>query len=270
MIRDTSVSFVNDSPSRPTYPLRFALIGTAALVAALSSSAKADLIIDQPDGYAVRSQGSVSLGARVTIDGSLGAAGSASFGAGSVVTGDVSTGTPYTWFRPDVGTIPPWGSTNINVARDRSLALDPGAYGKFTSGTGASLLLSAGEYVFRSFDLARAGTVIADTSAGDVTLYVGEMLKGAAQVRFETIGPGTLFIVTGGSASFGNDARLTASLYSLGAQSFSSRTLLTGTTWSGGSISIGADSTFTYASIPTPGAVALLALAGVYGRRRRR
>jgi len=258
------------TPCRPTYPLRFALIGTAALVAALSSTATADLIVDNPDGYAVRSQGSVSAGARVLIEGSLGAAGNASLGANSVVTGELSTGTPYAWFTPSVGSLPSWGTKDIAVGKNKSLSLDAGVYDKFTSSQGASLVLDAGEYVFSTFDLAKAGRVLADTSAGDVYLYIGKQMSASSDTVFETTGGGNLFIVTGGAASFGSGANIQASLYSLGSQSFGSSTQFLGTTWSGGAVSIGADSVFMYSSVPSPAAVALLAIAGLVGRRRRR
>lgn len=258
------------TPNRPTTPLRSALIGTVALVAALSNGARADVVTDQPDGYAVRSQGSVSVGARSTIFGSLGAAGNASIGSNAVVTGDLSTGTPYSWYTPSTGDIPGGGSTNINVAKNGSLSLDAGTYGKFTSGSSATLLLSNGEYVFTSFDLAKAGRVIADTSAGDITLFVGNSLSSASETIFQNNGGGNLTIVTGGSASFGSGSSMNALLYSRGSQSFGSSFSLTGLTWANGSISIGADSTFNFAApVPAPAALALLGLAAAATRRRR-
>jgi len=259
------------TPNRPTSPLRFALIGTVALVAALSNGARADLINDIPDGYAVRSQGSVSVGANARIAGSLGAAGNASLANGAVVTGDLSTGTPYSWHTPSIGGLPSAGSTNVNVAKNGSLALDAGIYDKFTSGSSATLTLTAGEYVFSSFDLAKAGRLLADTSTGDIKIYVTNKLTSASETIYDNIGGGNLTIVTGGSASFGSKSSIEALLYSLGSQSFGSNTLFNGLTWAGGSVSIGQGSEFNFAGpVPAPAGLALLGAAAALTRRRRR
>ncbi len=258
-----------ETPNRPTTPLRFAVIGTVALVAALSGGARADIIIDAPNGYAVRSQGSVSVGKETDILGSLGAAGSASLGTHVTVTGDLSTGTPYAWTKPLLGPLPSAGTDNISVSKNGTLSLDAGAYAKFNAAAGATVTLESGDYIFSTFDLGSAGRVVADTSGGDVYLFVSGKLSSGSKASFETTGPGSLFVVTGGSASFGSTSNITALLYSLGSQSFGKETTLKGLTWSQGSISIGQDSLFQYASVPAPAAAALLALAGATARRRR-
>lgn len=261
---------LDTTPNRPTSPLRLAFIGTAALVAALSSVAAADVIIDSPNGYAVRSQGAVSVGAHSTINGSLGAAGSASIGNGAVVTGQLSTGSPYSWYTPTIGSLPSSGSLDVNIAKNGSLSLSAGAYDQFTTGASATLMLGAGQYVFRSFDLAKSGRVLADTSAGDITIYVTNGLSSASETIYQNSGGGNLTIVTGGSASFGSHSSISALIYSLGAQSFGSSSLVNGLTWANGSISIGSGSQFNFASpVPAPAAMALLAAAAMTTRRRR-
>lgn len=257
--------------ARPTLPLRLAFHGTAALVAAIAVSAQADVISDTPKGFVVRSQGSVSVGGNAQVHGSLGAAGSSSLGWGATVTGLNESGSPHTWTTPSIGSIPAWGSQSINLGYKQSLALNPAAYGALTSGTETQLLLGSGQYVFSSFQLGYAGRVIADTSAGDVYLYVGNALSAADQTRFEKLGGGNLFVVTGGSASFGYQSQINGSLYSNGAQSFANETRLNGLTWAGGSISIGYASVFDFAApIPAPGALAMLGITGALVLRRRR
>lgn len=258
------------TPIRPTSPLRLARIGTAALVAALGFQAHAGVIVDVPAGFVVRSGGSVSVGTFAALDGSLGAAGSSSLGWGATVTGSVENGSPHGWFTPNLGTLPAPGSQAINLGWRETRALDPGAYGSFTSNSETQLLLSAGDYVFSNFQLGWAGQVIADTSAGDVYLNVGNALSAGSETRFGSTGPGTLYLVTGGSASFDWRSQINGRLYTLGAQSFGSETRLDGLTWAAGSISIGHASSFNYsAPITAPGAVALLVITAGLMRRRR-
>lgn len=259
------------SIDRQAFPLRFALIGGVALIAALSSTTRGD-VVDAPGGFAVRSGGSVSVGGNATIFGSLGAAGSSSLGWGSNVTGVVENGSPHTWVTPDVGPLPAAGSQAINLGWRQTMALDPGAYAALSSNSEVNVLLDAGSYVFSSFQLGWNGRVTADTSAGDVTLYVTNGLSAADQSRFNVVGGGRLTLVTGGSASFGYQSQFNGSIYSLGAQSFANESQLNGFTWANGSISIGYGSTFTYsAPVPAPGALALLltAVIGAPLRRRR-
>lgn len=258
-----------DRTSTPTAGLN--LIGAIALAAALSSPLHAD-VVDAPGGYVLRSQGNVSVGSDADLFGSLGAAGNASVSASAVVTGEVSSGTPYNWFTPSVGSFPSAGSTNISVSKNQSLTLDAGAYGSFNGATSADLLLDAGSYVFSSFSIGSKGMVVADTSAGDVYLFVTKALQAGSETKFENSGPNNFFILTQGNASFGSKASIEAAVYSLGSQSFGSSSTLNGLTWADGNVSVGSKSTFTYAApVPVPGAVALLGIAGVLasGRGRR-
>jgi len=258
-------------PVRPTSPLRMALMSTVALVAATVSSASADVIIDAPNGFAVRSNGAVSVGGAAQILGSLGAAGGSSIGWGATVTGSIENGSPHSWFTPQLGSMPSVGSQAINLGYQQSLSLAPGAYGAFTSNSQALLSLTAGQYVFSNFNLGYMGRVVADTSAGDVYLYVGNALSTGSETTFERTGPGNLFIVTGGSASFDYRTQVNGSLYSLGSQAFGSETRLNGLTWSGGSISVGYASVFNYAApVPAPSALILLGATGALVLRRRR
>lgn len=247
------------------------LLGAVALAAALSSPLHAD-VVDAPDGYVVRSQGSVSVGSQAQLFGSLGAAGNASVNSSAVVTGEVSSGTPYNWFTPSTGaSFPSAGTTNISLAKAQTLALDTGTYGSFSGGTSANLLLDAGAYVFSSFSVGSKGTVVADTSAGDVYLYVTKALSAGSESKFENSGPNNFYILTQGNASFGSKASVEAAVYSFGAQTYGTSSTLTGLTWANGNVSVGSKATFTYAApVPVPGALALLGVAGVLARVRGR
>ncbi|MBX3356109.1 MAG: hypothetical protein KF724_10500 [Phycisphaeraceae bacterium] len=262
----------SSSPTRPTSPLRLALSGTVALVAALglSSATHADVVIDSPDGFVIRSGGSTTVGGASLIEGSLGAGGAFDLGWGSKITGVIEKGSPHTWLSPTIGDMPPWGKVSINLDWREKASLAPGAYAGFSSNSETTLLLSAGEYVFSKFQLGWAGVVMADTSGGDVYLYIGDSLSAGANTRFVTNGGGSLYIIAGGSASFDFRSEIEGLLYTKGSQNFGSETRLTGLTWSAGSISVGYGSTFEYsAPIPTPAALALLGLTGVLLRRRR-
>lgn len=261
----------SDSDRTSTRSACLHLIGAIALAAALSTPLHAD-VVDTPGGYVVRSQGSVNVGSNADLFGSLGAAGNASVSASAVVTGEVSSGTPYHWFTPSVGSFPSAGSTNINIAKNQSLTLDAGTYGSFNGASGADLLLDAGSYVFSSFSIGNKGVIVADTSGGDVYLFVTNALHAGSESRFENSGPNNFYILTQGNASFGSKASIEAAVYSLGSQSFGSSSTLNGLTWADGNVSVGSKSTFTYAApVPMPGAFALLGIAGVlaFGRGRR-
>lgn len=247
------------------------LLAIAAAATLAAAPAFGSIVTDTPNGFALRAGGAMTLASQTEVTGSVGAAGALSRGWQSTVTGDIFSNTLTGWNRPTIGSFTSGGS-NIYVDWNQSRTLAAGSYGSFTSNSSTTLNLGAGSYAFSSFQLGWAGTVVADTSAGDVYLLVSGALNAGDQTQFRTVGSGTLYLVSNGSASFGYRANINAAVYSASAMSFGSETSLHGLAFAGGSMSTGYDSNFEYFSSPVPGpaSLALIGVAGAFGAGRRR
>ncbi|MCE9620419.1 MAG: hypothetical protein K8R92_11020 [Planctomycetes bacterium] len=245
----------------------FALMALTTL-AAIGSAAHGG-IVDTPKGFVLRSNGSMALEGNVHASGAVGALGTVTSGWGTSLDG-IETGSVHTWTNPVITSWAAPTSNNVNLAWAETRSLTAGAYGSFTSNSSTTLNLGPGNYTFSIFQLGWSGKVVANTNAGDVYLYVNGGLTTDSATRFETTGPGKLFIVTLGSMNFGYQTNLQAALYSGGAMSFGGDSRLTGLAYAGGNISAGYGATFAFSNVPAPGVSALLAVAGIIGGRRRR
>jgi hypothetical protein len=229
-------------------------------------------IVDSPGSFVLRSRGNITLDGAVTTGGAVGALGSFTQGYGSNVSGAVEMGTAHSWTDPAISTWTAPGGSAIDLGWSQTRSLTAGSYGAFTSNSSTVLNLGPGSYTFSSFQLGWSGRVVADTSAGDVYMYVHGSLNAADATRFEANGPGTLYLITHGDVSFGYQANVEAAVYSGGSLSFGAGNQLTGLGYASGNISAGYGSNFTFATVPGPGALALLPIAAgfaVGGRRKR-
>lgn len=245
------------------------LLPAIVLAATAAAPALASVVVDAPNGFALRSGGTISLGGANAVQGSVGALNSYSQGWGSFVDGAVEMGPTRTWSTAAIG---PWtsGGTNVNLGWAESTTLAAGSYGALSTNSSNTINLGAGQYAFTSFNLGWDGRVIADTTAGDVYLLVSGALNAGDQTRFETVGGGRLILVSGGNASFGYRAQIDGAVYSRGALSFGGETQLRGLASADGNLSTGYGSQFAYV-IPGPGGLALLPLLfGGLSKRRRR
>jgi hypothetical protein len=245
------------------------LASALVLAASAATPALASVVVDSPGGFALRAGGTVSLGGANEVHGSVGGLGSVTQGWGSFVDGAVEIGPSRTWTNAAIGPFTAGGS-NVNLGWSQSIALAAGSYGALTTNSSNTITLGPGQYAFTSFNLGWDGRVVADTTAGDVYLLVAGTLTAGDQTRFQTLGGGRLFIVSGGNASFGYKTEIDGSVYSRGALTFGGETQLRGLAYADGNLSTGYASQFSYI-IPGPGALALLPglLAGRGGRRRR-
>ncbi|MCE9620420.1 MAG: hypothetical protein K8R92_11025 [Planctomycetes bacterium] len=235
---------------------------------AFSSPAQAS-VVDTPKGFVLRSNGAISLAGNVHAGGMVGAIGHVTTGSGTSTDG-VETGSVHTWTSPVITSWVTPPGVNVDLDKSEVRSLTAGSYAQFTSKNSATLNLGSGTYTFSKFDLATSGKVVADTSAGDIYVYVSGVFSAAGKTQFQTIGAGKLFLVAIGNMSFGSQAEIQAAIYGSGAVSFAGSTHLTGLAYAGGNISVGTGSEFTFSNVPAPGVSALMAIAGIIGGRRRR
>jgi hypothetical protein len=69
------------------------------------------------------------------------------------------------------------GGTDIEVAKNGSLALDPGAYGELELKQGATLTLSAGQYAFEKIKVDKNSDIDLDLTNGQITVDVAGDIK---------------------------------------------------------------------------------------------
>jgi hypothetical protein len=252
-----------------TNHINFGLVALTA--AATLGSSVLGSIIDNPNGFVLRSSGSIAIQGNVLADAGVGALGNVTVGWGSFVDGPTESGATRTWLTP---AIDPWstpGGSNISLDWSQTRSLTAGSYGALTSNSSTTLNLGPGSYTFSSFQLGWAGQVNADTTSGDVYVYVNGALSAGDATRFQATGPGTLYLISGGNSSFGYQANIEAAVYSRGTLNFGGEARLDGLAYADGNISAGYGSRFSFLTIPAPGALALIpAIAGMALRGRRR
>ncbi|MCE9620418.1 MAG: hypothetical protein K8R92_11015 [Planctomycetes bacterium] len=241
-----------------------ALVSAAAFTLTAQGS-----VIDTPKGFVLRSNVGIALAGNVHVGGKVGAVGQVTTGSGTSTDG-VETGAVHTWTSPVITSWTAPAGVNVDLDKSEVRSLTAGSYDKFTSKISSTLNLGSGVYTFSKFDLGASGKVVADTSAGDVYVYVSGAFAADGQTKFQTTGAGKLFLVALGNMTFGNQAEINAAIYGSGGVSFAGNTNLTGLVYAGGNLIVGSGSNFTFSNVPAPGVSALLAVAGIIGGRRRR
>ncbi|MBL9141614.1 MAG: hypothetical protein JNK53_07080 [Phycisphaerae bacterium] len=248
----------------------FVACATAGLLG--SAPALADVVSDSPNGFALRSDKSISLGGANKVFGSVGAAGDLQIGWNSFVDGAIEKGDDRSWESPRFDD---WssGGEKIKLGWAKSIDLRAGSYGSLKAESSTTIGLTAGSYAFDSFSIGWDSTVVADTSQGDVYVLVSGDLTAGDQSRFKASGEGTLYHIARGDASFGDRSDIYAAVYSSGRLSFGGEVNLTGLAYSAGDLSTGYGSNFAY-FVPGPASIALIPFAAAVvrggGRRRRR
>ncbi len=246
------------------------VVPTIIAVACVGSPVLAS-VVDAPGGFALRSQANINLGGSTRTTGDVGALGSVTKGWDAFVDGAVEQGSTRTWFTPSLSGWSSVPGSNVYLDWSQTRSLNPGNYGALTSNSSVTLNLSAGEYGFSSFQLGWSGVVNADTSAGDVYVMVNGALSAGDATRFQVTGPGTLYLVSKGNASFGFQSQVRGAVYSDAGLTFGTQASLNGYAYAKGTIDAGYGAQFIYNTVPGPGAMALLsgAAALATGRRRR-
>lgn len=244
------------------------------MTAALTSSASAAYM--DPDGFALRSGKKMTLNDRSTVIGSIGATENITMRSGATVSGDVfGNASGFTISSPSFPSS--YNSNNVLVDWDASESFAPGVYGSFTARDRTTVNFTAGDYVFKSFDLGNDSTFNVDTSAGDVNIYVVGNTTLKDRSLLANLGNNDVFIMSEQHVSLGHDTNVTASIYAFdGKVTIGDRADVFGHAYSFKDLTLGHDSSVNFVgstfgeSVPAPGVASLAVLAGACAFRRRR
>jgi hypothetical protein len=88
--------------------------------------------------------------------------------------------------RPLMFTVPAGDLPSIRVAAKGAKSIAPGAYHSVSVESSSTLTLSAGQYIFNSFDLDHEAVLKLNTSRGSVKLYIRESLEWKGSVSGDT------------------------------------------------------------------------------------
>ncbi len=127
-------------------------------------------------GQDVTSGDDIKLKKNATVGGNATATGEVKLKSGASVGGDISEGVPFTppvlLELPNVSVAA--GSQKVEVEKNETLSLPPGAYEELKVEEGATLNLSAGEYTFYKIDVKKDVTLNFDVSGGPIVIGVKE------------------------------------------------------------------------------------------------
>lgn len=231
-------------------------------------------------GTNVNVAGDVNSGANIWLNNNTSVGGNASPGiGGSLTTGSgVTIGGNTTPSNPTVptvsipsvtpGSVPSYsGSGNTWLPNNSNVALAPGTYGSFSTGTGVDLFFTAGEYNLGQTWLNNNSTLNFDTSAGDITLNLFGDFTTGNNVAFDVTGDGQVYVnMYNGYYWMGQDATIDAivRIYS-GSFGVDSGADITGNIWAAGNIYVGTNSNVTYqGDSPVPGVPEPLTVMSVF------
>jgi len=244
----------------------------------------------------VAAGGGAGLARDVTVTGPIAAARRLDIDRGSLVRGDASYGTEA-WVHAsatiegdlgqDLLSVDRWAPTLIDepvswnslagstyYARGADVALAPDVCGGLNMDRDGTLRLTAGTYDLGSVWLGRDAHVVADTSAGDVHVYIAGSLSADRGTTFETTGGGSLVFLADASVSLGRGVQADAGFYSFGTLGVETDGHITGRLYSAGDMWLGQDvevQGLGPGHLPEPATLALvLAGAGFLLHRRRR
>ncbi|MBN2843919.1 MAG: hypothetical protein JXM68_12570 [Sedimentisphaerales bacterium] len=266
------------------------------------SSAISDML---GSGYSVLTNGSISTGTGVQIEGDLGAgnsiwladrtlvsgnintAGGISTGNNVAITGDLNYSSSYwmpgsssvsgeiskqSWNAPQIGDINiSAGNTSLYYASNSNIELASGSYSSLTVSSGSTVYLSSGIYNFSSVWLDRNVNIIADTSAGDVIINSVRSFSTSSNVKLSSIGTGFTSIVSGDSYYLGSNNDIAANLLARNSGSVDSRTVITGAVYASNSLWLANDVSIAPAVapvVPEPATILILLTAIPYLRKR--
>jgi uncharacterized repeat protein (TIGR01451 family) len=205
----------------------------------------------------------VNLNKEVNVEGSVAAGDDIDLQKDVVVTGDVTAGgfakvgpgviiggtiTEQTGTGPFAPLAPPdldltAGTQDITLNKNETLALAPGSYGRLKVKEEATLILSAGEYAFKQFDLDKDATLQLDIADGSIVIDVVQQLFMGENVTMTGTGSpeNILFRVQGSRATLHKEGQFLGTfLVPQGTVSLNSKATLTGALY-GQLVKIGSD-----------------------------
>lgn len=167
-----------------------------------------------------------------------------------------------------------YGREHQRIGARQSVSIEAGEYRDLTAGRRATLNLTAGEYSFRNVSMGGGGTIVADTTAGDVVVKSAKNIALADGVRVEVLGGGKVWLYGAKDISIGAGSSVKANLLALDDVWIDSNTSIEGSIFASDEIGLGSYVVVLAggAQAPEPGTLALLGLGGtlLLFRRRRR
>lgn len=126
---------------------------------------------------ALRSRGPVDLRDRAVASGSVVSAGNVTIGNGASAAQGIYSNKPQVLDSLSTFNVTfPTAGAAVSLEPDQRLELSPGSYGALNVKSRSAIFLTAGDYFFTSFTLEPTASLVIDSSAGPVRIYVKNSL----------------------------------------------------------------------------------------------
>ncbi|MEM0984450.1 MAG: hypothetical protein AAGI17_10925 [Planctomycetota bacterium] len=172
--------------------------------------------------------------------------------------------------------IPSDQGPDLRISNNQNVHLVANTFGALQVQNNVTLSLSEGVYVFESIIGRNNLAIVADTTAGDVSIVVSEDLLGGNQFTISSIGENSVQLTVLGRLETGNNARLTANIVA-GSADIGQNARLVGSVATQRDLAIGANFNGTFVAppepsvnLPAPATAAAFAGFGLAASRRRR
>ena len=177
---------------------------------------------------------------------------------------------------PDIPTDPGQG---LGLRHGEDRAVQAGAFGNVDAGNGATLRLDPGSFALGGLDAGQNFSLVADTTAGDVTATFDGAFRARNGLSIRNEGPGVLRLVVRDGFEAGHGASIRAGVFAGGNIELDNGAFVEGGLFAGGSIEAGDGLHAVHGSalfepvsvqVPGPSAAAAIGLGALLASRRRR
>ncbi len=154
-----------------------------------------------------------------------------------------------------------YGSENIYVSRNNTFTLDPGDYKNIATGKKATVYLSSGTYNLYGVWFGEGTKIIADTSAGDITINTSNMLSAGKNVKLTNQNSGKITIRADKGIWIGRGSDVEGNLWSFNHLTLDKDVEVEGTLYAQNNIYLGEGTSVvvsTGADVPEPMTILLL------------
>jgi hypothetical protein len=249
-------------------------LGTGVTINGITTSGKGVNVNNYSSLDSIYTQGSVWLGYKVNVDGSITANGQVQKDPSAKISGTTDIHSNFVLPPLDSLQRTTIGKDSISTSKDVKKTLLPGDYSNWSFDRNNTISLSTGNYSVSGFWISNDGVVNVDTSKGDVVLNVNGSFSTGTGVTFNKTGNGNFYVnVIGSTMYLNNDVSLTGIVKVSGGFSTGTSVNMTGQVFATGDIWFGNNSNFTYqnaTSIPEPSSMAILVVMSLFFISRRR